>query len=442
MPESILIRGGLLVTMDPQRRIFPGDLYVENGRIAAVGAGAPQTADQVIDAAGQVVMPGLVQLHIHLTQTLFRGQADDLELLDWLKRRVWPLEAAHDAESNYASALLGCAELIQGGTTCIVDMGTVHHQEQVFRAIAETGIRAFAGKCMMDHGDEVPPGLREDAQRSLQESLDLLERWDGAAGGRIRYCFAPRFAVSCSDGLLREVARLAADRGILVHTHASENRAECALVRSERGMENVEYFHHLGMTGPRLVLAHCVHLSESEIGLLAATRTRVAHCPSSNTKLASGIAPVARMRRQGIEVGIGADGGPSNNNLDGFMEMRLAAFLQKVVEGPTALSAPEVLEMATLGGARALGLEQEIGSLEVGKRADLITVEMGGLHTVPCDDPVSALVYSARSADVRTTVVDGRVLMQDRRLLTVDAAAAARAAITQLGLVKRRAALL
>lgn len=446
MAGSVLIRGGILVTMDGQRRVLRGDLYVENGRIAAVGTGAPATADQVIDATGMAVIPGLVQIHIHLCQTLFRGQADDLELLDWLKRRIWPLEAAHDPETLAASARLGCAELILGGTTTLVDMGTVHHTGEVFRAIAESGLRAFAGKCMMDRGDEVPPGLREDPEASLQESLDLLAQWDGAAGGRIRYCFAPRFAVSCSDGLLRAVQRIAADRGVLVHTHAAENRGECALVEAEHGCRNVEYFHRLQMTGPKLLLAHCVHLSGEEMEILARTGTRVAHCPGSNLKLASGIAPVAELRRHGVEVGLGADGAPCNNNLDGFLEMRLAALLQKVVAGPTALTAPEVLEMATLGGARALGLDGEIGSLEAGKRADVAVVDLRGLHCAPAaadgdapDGVISRLVYAARAADVRLTMVDGRILMQDRELLTLNAAAVAADARRALAALKRRA---
>jgi cytosine/adenosine deaminase-related metal-dependent hydrolase len=427
--------------MDPSGRIIPGDVFIRGCRIAAVGAGGPGDADTVIDATGQAVLPGLVQVHVHLTQTLFRGQADDLELLDWLRQRIWPLEAAHDAESNHAAALLGCAELIRGGTTCILDMGTVHHQDQVFQAMAASGIRGFSGKCMMDWGDGVPPPLREDPERSLQASLDLMERWHGAAGGRIGYCLAPRFALSCSEGLLQEVGRVAAERGLLVHTHASESRAECALVRSQRGCDNVEYMHRLGLTGPRLVLAHCVHVTPGEMACLAATATRVAHCPSSNLKLASGIAPVAEMRRRGISVGLGADGAPCNNNLDGFLELRLAALLQKAVAGPTALPAPAALEMATLGGARVLGLDHEIGSIEVGKRADVITVDLGGLHLVPAPDVVSALVYCARAADVRNTIVDGRVLLRDGRLVSLDEEAVRTAALAQLPRVRHRAGL-
>lgn len=446
MPASVLIRGGQVMTMDPQRRVLRGDVYVLGDRIAALGEVSPVSADVMVDAAGMAVIPGLIQTHIHLCQTLFRGQADDLELLDWLRQRIWPLEAALTPETLAASARLGCAELILGGTTTLVDMGTVHHTDVVFQAMVDSGLRGFSGKCMMDHGDEVPPGLRERTADSLAESLDLMERWDGAGAGRIRYCFAPRFAVSCSDGLLREVQRIAMDRAVLVHTHAAENRAECALVEAERGCANVAYFHRLGMTGPRLLLAHCVHLSPPEMDILAATGTRVAHCPSSNLKLASGIAPVAELRRRGVEVGIGADGAPCNNNLDGFLEMRLAALLQKVVAGPTALPAAEALAMATIGGARAVGLDPEIGSLEVGKKADLAMVDLTGLHCLPgaADDPVgvvSQLVYAARAGDVRLTMVDGRILMRDRNLLTLDAVRLAEETRSALVDVRQRAGL-
>ncbi|MBI4409863.1 MAG: 5'-deoxyadenosine deaminase [Gemmatimonadetes bacterium] len=444
MPESILFRNALLVTMDAGRRVIRGDLYLADGRIGAVGTGAPAAADLVVDASHLALLPGLVQTHVHLCQTGFRGQADDLELLEWLRLRVWPLEAAHDPETLAASARLGCAELILGGTTTVVDMGTVHHTEEIFRALRDSGLRAFAGKCMMDEGDEVPPGLRERTDASLRESLDLLERWDGAEGGRIHYCFAPRFALTSSDALLREVARSARERGVLVHTHASESRAECALVQSRRGASNIAYLHRLGLTESRLLLAHCVHLAAGEMEILARTRTGVAHCPSSNLKLGSGIARVAELRRAGVEVGIGADGAPCNNTLDAFLEMRLAALLQSTVAGPGALTAADVLEMATLGGARLLRLEQEIGSLEVGKRADVIAVDLTGPHCQPAEDDdaagvASRLVYAARAADVRWTLVDGRVLLRDRELATLEREPTLAEARRALGQLKRRA---
>ncbi|HWV57580.1 MAG TPA: 5'-deoxyadenosine deaminase [Longimicrobiales bacterium] len=439
---SLLIRGGTLVTMDPARCVLHADLLIQDGRIAAIGTGLDVRADDVFDASGMAVLPGLVQTHVHLCQTLFRGMADGLELLEWLRQRIWPFEAAHDPESVAASARLGCAELILGGTTTIVDMGTVHHTGEIFRAIEASGLRALAGKCMMDTGDEAPAGLRETTDASLRESIDLLDEWHGAAGGRIRYAFAPRFALSCSETLLAEVAREAESRGVHVHTHASESVGECELVAARRGAPPVEYFNRVGLTGPRTILAHCVHLSDHEMGLLADTGTAVAHCPSSNLKLASGIAPIAELRRRGVAVGIGADGAPCNNELNGFLELRLAAQLQSVGAGPGALTAMDALEMVTIGGAHAIGMADEIGSLEIGKRADVIAVDLDTLHSSPDGaDPenvVSRLVYSARASDVRLTVVDGRVLLRDKKLLTLDEDGVRQEASRALAVLERR----
>src|SRR2546421_275865 len=224
--RSILIKGGTLVTTDARDSIVRGDLFIRDGRIASIGQ-TGETADITIDASGCAVLPGFVQTHIHLCQTLFRGAADDLPLLDWLKRRVWPMEAAHTAESVRASARLGVAELIKGGTTCALTMETVNHTEQVFKVVEETGFRATVGKCMMDKGDDVPPALHEDTEVSLKESLALLEAWHGKGDGRIGYCFAPRFALSCTSELLSRVAQLAREHRVIVHTHASENKKEC-----------------------------------------------------------------------------------------------------------------------------------------------------------------------------------------------------------------------
>ncbi|HET9525444.1 MAG TPA: 5'-deoxyadenosine deaminase [Pyrinomonadaceae bacterium] len=416
---SILIKNGSLVTMDPSNSIVQGELLIVDGRIAEVGASG-RTADLVIDATGCAVIPGFVQTHIHLCQTIFRGAADDLSLIDWLKKRVWPMEAAHSATSIAASARLGIAELIKGGTTCALTMETVNHTSEVFKVVEQTGFRATVGKCMMDKGDEVPSALREQTAASIDESIALLEEWHGKADGRIRYCFAPRFAISCKRELLEEVARLARERGVMVHTHASENKTECELVESETGLRNVAYLDSLGLTGPHVALAHCVHLSSDEIDMLEKTRTNVVHCPSSNLKLGSGIAPIAGLLDRGISVSLGADGAACNNRLDMFTEMRTAALLQKVLHGPEVLTANRVLRMATAGGAKALGLDDEIGSLEAGKRADLAIVRMSGLHATPAADVISALVYSAQPSDVETVIIDGRLVMRDRELLTID----------------------
>ena len=421
MSETILIKGGTIVTMDEKNSIVRGDVLIRDGRIAEIGR-VDSVAAAIIDAAGCAVLPGFVQTHIHLCQTLFRGSADDLALIDWLKQRVWPMEAAHTRESIRASARLGVAELIKGGTTCALTMETVRHTEEVLRVVDETGFRATVGKCMMDKGDEVPAGLLEKTNESIRESVALIEHWHGNSGGRVRCCFAPRFAISCTKELLNEVAKLSRQHQVMIHTHASENRKECELVEGETGRRNVAYLDSLGISGAHVMLAHCVHLDTEEMETLARTRTNVAHCPSSNLKLGSGLARVAEMLARRIPVSLGADGAACNNRLDMFTEMRTAALLQKLAHGPEALPAGRVLRMATIDGARSLGLEKEIGSIEAGKRADLIVVSLEQLHSTPPIDIISALVYSAVASDVRATVIDGQVLMRDGELLTMNEA--------------------
>jgi 5-methylthioadenosine/S-adenosylhomocysteine deaminase len=384
-------------------------------------------------------LPGFVQTHVHLCQTLFRGAADDLALIDWLKKRIWPMEAAHTPESIYASARLGIAELIRGGTTCALTMETVNHTEMVFRAVEESGFRATVGKCMMDRGDQVPEGLREQTETSIAESLELLERWHGAAGGRIRYCFAPRFALSCSRELLKRVGQLAREHGVLIHTHASENRDEIQIVERETGRRNIQYLDEVGLAAPHVVLAHCVHLSDDEMEILRRTGTHVAHCPSSNLKLGSGIARVAEMIERGISVSLGADGAACNNRLDMLTEMRTAALIQKALHGPEVLPALRVLRMATIDGAGALGLEDEIGSIQVGKRADLTLFDLDDLRTTPRPDPVSTIVYAAEASNITTVIVDGRVVMRSRKLTSLDEKAVISEARSHAELVQSRA---
>ena len=406
--------------MDKQDAIVRGDLLIRDGRIASISE-TGQTADLVIDAEGCAVLPGFVQTHVHLCQTLFRGSADDLTLLDWLKKRVWPMEAAHTAASIKASAQLGIAELIKGGTTCALTMETVNHTEEVFKVVEESGFRATVGKCMMDKGDDVPAALHEETEASIRESLALLDKWHGRADGRIRYCFAPRFALSCTRELLSRVAQLAKEHAVIVHSHASENKNECALVEEETGLRNVAYLDSLGLSGRHVVLAHCVHLDAAEFETLANTQTNVAHCPSSNLKLGSGVAEIARMLAEGIAVSLGADGAACNNRLDMFTEMRSMALLQKARHGPEVIPAKQALHIATIGGAQALGREKEIGTLETGKQADVTILDLNSLHSTPCSsDPVSAVVYSAQASDVRSVVINGQVVMKDRELLTVD----------------------
>lgn len=418
-----LIKNAEIVTMNSSEDIFIGDILIVNDIIQDIGSNLnPLQVDKVIDGKGKTVIPGFVQTHIHLCQTLFRGQGDDLELLDWLKKRIWPLEASHDEESIYYSAMLGIGELIQSGTTTIVDMETVHHTEYAFRAIAESGIRALSGKVMMDKGADVPIGLQEKTKQSIQESVDLLEKWHNHDNGRIKYAFSPRFVVSCTEELLREVKVLSEKYNVMVHTHASENRGEIEIVQNETGMRNIVYLDHLGLANNRLILAHCIWLDEEEKKIIRDRGVHISHCPGSNLKLASGIAETPDLLRQNVSLSLGADGAPCNNNLDMFNEMRLAALIQKPLHGPTTMDARTVFKMATIGGAKAVGMEKEIGSLEVGKKADLAILNLRNFHTYPSYgvDPISRIVYSATRADVETTIINGEIVMGNGILKTID----------------------
>lgn len=422
MADRLLIKDATIITMDAANRIFTGSVIVEQGRISAIQPTSPSILtgfDEVIDGSGKILLPGFVQTHIHLCQTLFRGAADDLALIDWLKQRVWPMEAAHTPETLYASAQLGIAELIKGGTTCALTMETVNHTEVVFQAVEESGFRATIGKCMMDQGSDVPSALSEETDASITESLKLLETWHGQADGRIRYCFAPRFAISCTRELLEQVAKLSRERGVMVHTHASENSDEIAIVENMTGKRNIEYLRDVGLTAPHVLLAHCIWLDDAEMEILAATGTHVAHCPSSNLKLASGFARVQEMIERGISVSLGADGAPCNNRLDMFTEMRTAALIQKVLHGSRTLPALTALRMATVNGAKAMGMGDTIGSIEVGKRADLILLNLDSLHTTPQPDIVSTIVYAAETSNVETVIIDGRLILQEGEFLTM-----------------------
>jgi 5-methylthioadenosine/S-adenosylhomocysteine deaminase len=354
-----------------------------------------------------------------------------MPLLEWLRRRVWPMEAAHTPATLRASARLAAAELLMGGTTTALTMETVHDTDVVFEALEQMGMRAVVGKCMMDSDDQVPKRLQENTRASIDESVALLKRWDGKANGRLRAAFAPRFAVSCSRELLEAVADLSSRDRVIVHTHASENRDEVEVVRRlSGGFSNLEYLADTGLATPHLCTAHCVWVTESEQALLAERDVKVMHCPSSNLKLGSGIAPVTEMRARGISVSLGADGAACNNRLDMFEEMRLAATLQAVRHQPGALTARDAVWMATREGARALAMEAEIGSIEPGKRADLILIDRQSVHQAPDSDPWSTIVYATRGTDVRMTMVDGEILVSEHALSRDDVRAIASEART------------
>jgi len=416
--NALLIRNATIITMNPKREILKGDVYVEGGRIVRIGRDLKK-AGAVIDGSDKVLCPGFVQTHVHLCQTLFRNLADELELLDWLRKRIWPLEAAHTERSLRVSAQLGLAELLRGGTTTILDMGSVRETDVILEAAEQAGIRASIGRTLIDDAEDMPPQLREKTSEALQGARELFRRWQGR-NSRLRVHLAPRFALSCTSRLLRESADLARELGTLLHTHGSESRKEVEEVQRQTGLRNVTYYHQLGMTGRNFCLAHGIWLDDTEVEILRETGSQVLHCPSANLKLGSGIARVPEMLQRGINVSLGADGAPCNNNLDILWEMRLAGLIQKGRAGAQALPAETLFEMATLRGAKALGLESEIGSIEVGKRADMVLLDLNKPHCIPGNNLYSRIVFSARSTDVDTVIVDGKVVVKNGEWLTLD----------------------
>lgn len=437
-----LILPRAVMTMDARNTVVQGGaIAVEGDAIARVLTaedlrGVQRDDWHVVDAPGLVAIPGFIQTHIHLCQTLFRGLAEDLELLDWLQGRIFPFEAAHSPSSMYASARIGLAELIRSGTTTIMDMGSVHHEEDVVRAVSESGIRAFLGKALMDV-NEMYPLLKEDTDAAITSAHRQAEQWHGSANGRIRYAVAPRFILSCSDALLKEAhAMTRAFPGMLFHTHASENRHEREAVRKRCGMDNVEYFDTLGILNHVTCLAHCIWLNDHEVDLMAQTQAKVLHCPSSNMKLGSGIADIPRYLERGIPVSLGADGAPCNNTLDMFQEMRLAALIQKPVHGPTAMRALDVLRLATMGGAAALGIATEAGSIEPGKKADIVLLDLtkywNAPQTLDAESIAGNIVHTGNPENVSAVMVDGAWLYREGLHRTLDLPRAVESARTEL----------
>lgn len=416
MTQDLLIKNARVWPAAGQPVIEKGSVLVRRGRIAKVGRFTAR-ADVTVDADGQLLMPGLVQGHIHLCQTIFRGAGEDMPLLPWLRHVVWPLEAAHDPDSIRASALLACAEMIRGGTTAFLSIETVRHTHHAFKAVHQAGLMGVIGHCLMDMTGGYKP-LAVDVDDSLDELDELVDTWSGH--DRLKVGVAPRFALSCSGKNLRKAADYARAKGLILHTHASEQVAEIDLVLERTGLHNIRYLHSVGLSGPDVCLAHCVHTQPDERRLLQETGTKVLHCPSANLKLASGIAPIPEYLDMGITVSIGADGTPCNNRLDQFMEMREAGLMQKIRLGAEALPADDIVRMATEGGAKTLGWEKEMGTLEVGKRANMILVNQDSVHTIPSTHPATNIVYSNVASDVLMTIVNGEILYEDGQLTTID----------------------
>ena len=403
-----------IVTVDLKERILKNHfVQIENGIIIRIAKNDESIfkkyKGELYRFENLTLIPGFVQTHIHLCQTLFRGLADDLELLNWLQLKIFPFENAHNKNSLRASVRLGINELLLSGTTTLLDMGTLHHQEIIFDELLNSGMRAFAGKCLIDENDLFPE-FKSTTKSELNEIYELAKTFHNSSNGKIKYGFAPRFVLSCSEELLKESFEMKKDfEGSLYHTHSSENKDEVAEVRRRHNKENIEYFHSIGVIDDHSVLAHCIHVNDKEADLLKEKDVRVSHCPSSNLKLGSGIANIPKYLGKGISVSLGSDGAPCNNNLSIFNEMRLAALIQKPIHGAREMDAKSVFKLATIEGARALHLQNEIGSIEVGKKADLVLLDLSSnTHSLYNEESVySDVVYSSTSNSVNSVMIEG-----------------------------------
>jgi cytosine/adenosine deaminase-related metal-dependent hydrolase len=430
----MLFTNGTIITMNPRREIITnGTIAINDNRIVAIDNSDTLLRqyhdDKVTDVKGKLILPGLIDTHVHLAQALIRGCADDMALIQWLCERVWVLQGNFTQDDGYASARLCIAEMLKSGTTTFLESMLAHRYgfDGIAKAVEESGIRACLAGIVMDIGtyatqtSSMHPGLVESRDTSLFGVLDMHSKWNGAANDRIHVWFGPRTPGGVTSELYREMSDYAHQRNMGITMHLAEVEADKNFLNEKYGLSPVYYAESVGILGPKTVLVHMVWLTKADIDKLAETRTNVSHNPSSNSKLASGVCKVPQMLASGVNVALGCDGGPSNNDYDLIREMKLAAIIHKAVTNdPLVVPAETVLEMATINGARALGLEHEIGSLEVGKKADLVVIDLNHLHTTPSPNPVSSLVYAATGGEVDTVIVDGRIVVEQGQLLTVN----------------------
>lgn len=411
--ERILIRS-MVLPMTGEDVFFPeGEIAIEGDQIISVGARgtAPNgfTPDRILELPDDVVLPGLINTHTHAAMTMLRGYADDLPLMPWLETKIWPFEEKMSGDDIYWGTMLALCEMIRSGTTTMLDMYA--SMDKVAEAVIKAGTRATLSRGLI--------GNAPNGERALKENIELIEHYHQAGEGRLTVMFGPHAPYTCSGDFLKKVKKESERLGTGIHIHVAETHDEIDIIHKQYGKTPVEWLHEIGLFGGHVVAAHAVHLTDNDIDILGKENVHVAHNPESNMKLNSGTAPVSRLKAKGVNVSLGTDGASSNNNLDMFGEMRSASFQQKLIEGSTALPAYDVLEMATANGAKALGLT-DVGMLKPGFKADLISINFKQPHFYPRFSIPAHLVYSAHAGDVRTVMVNGKILMEDRNLLTLD----------------------
>jgi len=420
---DLLLHGGTIVPVDPARSVFAGDVLIREGYVVGVG---PDLSAQAIkpalsvDVRGMAVLPAFVQSRVQLAHTLFRNSVDGTGSATEV---TWRREAALSADAVRAAARLGAAGLLLSGTTSVLDVGSVRHTEALFEAARDLGLRFTSGKIMFEASADRPAPLQESSRAALAEAERLRKVWHRSAGGRLRYAYAPYDVQCCSEELLVEVIGRARAAGCLLHVRAAETSAAVDEVRSKFGSDPIAHLHEVGLTGRDVVLAHCVWLTAREQKLLRESNTSVAHCPMADLRSAAGVAKVPELVAQGVRVSLGAGGAPHASCLDLFETLRATALIHRVRASSSTLTPYQLIEMATLRGAEALGLDQELGSLAAGKRADVIVVDLRGVHVRPAGDVLSALVYACRGSDVRHVLIDGQFAVRDGVLQTADLAA-------------------
>ncbi len=404
---KILIKNPIILTMTGEE-LTEGNIYIDGNRIVKIGQDPDFVADKVIEGEGKLAMPGLINSHTHVGMSFFRNYSDDVNLETWLNEKIWPLEAKLTAEDVYRSSLLSMCEMIMTGTTTFADM--YYFEDQTIKALKKSGMRAqlSRGLTLPDDGDE-----------KLKEGLDLFEKYEGALDGRVHVALAPHAVYTTDKDYLKKIASLSQEKNIPIHTHLSETATENSDCLERFGQSPAEVYLECGVFDEKSILAHGVHLTDSDLEKLSKKDVSIAHNPSSNLKLSSGFLDVSRAKKAGINVALGTDSSSSNNNLSMFKEISLASLVSKYRD-PKNLSAYEILEMATINGAKALGLEEDLGTLEEGKLADIILIDIDNVNHCPKNNLISSLCYSTYDRDVKDVLIDGRLVYEDGAFVDLD----------------------